>query len=193
METIFYLPGTKRSSVLSELFSTEGRVSILRQALSEPSSTVQSLSRATGLSKAPVSRYLPLLVRYGLMSREGRNYRPAEGSLTRAVKVILNLDRLMPVISLPEWADGIGIYGSWATGTNTRESDLDLWVFGRTYPGEASLGELISILTGNLGVEVHLLFLSPQKLGDLEGEDPPFYHAFMRSAIVLRGKGFDLA
>lgn len=183
----------ERSSVLSELFNTEGRIAILRQALSEPSSTIQSLSRATGLTKAPVSRYLPLLVRYGLMSREGRTYRPAEGSVTRAVKVLLNLDRLMPLISLPEWADGIGMYGSWATGTNTRESDLDLWVFGRTYPGEASLGEIISTLTRNLGVEVHLLFLSPQKLGDLEREDPPFYHAFMRSATVLRGKGFDLA
>lgn len=183
----------KGSSVLSEIFGTEERVAILRHALSEPSSTVQSLSGATGLSKALVSRYLPLLVRHGLLTREGRVFRPADGSLTRAVKVLLNLDQLMPVISLPEWAEGIGMYGSWANGTNTRESDLDLWVLGETYPGEAPLGGIISSLTGTLGVEVHLLFLSPGKLRNLEEEDPPFYHAFMRSATVIRGAGFDLA
>ncbi len=116
-----------------------------------------------------------------------------DSSFARAVKVLLNLDRLMPLVFLPRWAIGIGMYGSWATGTNTRSSDLDLWVFGKEYPGEESPGEIISTLTGSLGVEVHLLFLSPEKLADLERDDPPFYHAFMRSALVLRGVGFDLA
>ena len=179
--------------MLSDLFGSEGRVAVLREALSEPSSTVLSLSRATGLSKAPVSRYLPHLVSRGFLLRDGRTFRPVDSPLTRAVKVLLNLDQLMPLVSLPGWAEGIGVYGSWATGTNTRGSDLDLWVFGKAYPGEESLGEIISTLTLSLGMEVHLLFLSPEKLSDLERDDPPFFHAFMRSALVLRGVGFDLA
>jgi predicted nucleotidyltransferase len=178
--------------VLPEIFKTGPRITILRHILTGPPATVQDIAGATGTSKALVSRYLTVLARYGLLTRDGRIYRRTDGSLTRAVKVLLNLDRLMPLISLPEWADGIGIYGSWADGSNTGESDLDLWVLADAYPGEGPLGQLISLLTGALGVEVHLLFLSPPKLRDLRKEDPPFYHAFIRSAIVLRGKGVEL-
>lgn len=47
-----------------------------------------------------------------------------------------NLDLLRLAISMPQWARGIGIYGSWAKGTNTTESDLNVRILVETYSPE---------------------------------------------------------
>jgi predicted nucleotidyltransferase len=107
--------------------------------------------------------------------------------LTRSVKVLLNLERLEPAIRLPEWAEGIGIYGSWAEGTNIDESDIDLWILASRYPGDTESGNLRAAITGALGTEVHLLFLTREKLEALKTGDEPFYRSLMRTALLLRG------
>ena len=188
-----YRSETKSYTVLSGIFKTEDRVRVLRYVLYHSPCTVMQVAAATGTSKGHVSRFLPFLVSCGLLAREGRRFDWVDGPVTRSVKVLLNLERLDPVVPLPDWAEGIGMYGSWAEGTNTDESDLDLWVLAAGYPGEVRVGELIASVTAALGTEAHLLFLTRQKLADLRTGDEPFYASLMRTSRVLRGHGLDNA
>jgi predicted nucleotidyltransferase len=184
-----YRSETKPYTVLSGLFRTEERVRILRYVLYHSPCTVMEVAAATGTSKGHVSRFLPFLVSHGLLAREGRRFHWTDGPLTRSVKVLLNLEHLLPAVPLPGWAEGIGVYGSWAEGTNTDESDLDLWVLAAGYPGDVKVGELTARITGAVGTEIHLLFLTGQKLADLRTGDETFYTSLMRTSLLLRGQG----
>jgi DNA-binding transcriptional MerR regulator len=56
--------------------------------------TVTEISRATGVTKGVASRYLRYYEDRELLLREGRKYSPHDGAKTRAVKLILNLERI---------------------------------------------------------------------------------------------------
>jgi len=58
--------------VLSELFKTPARVSMLRTILGLPVVTVSEIARREGVAKGTVSRYLSLTERGGLTQRSGR-------------------------------------------------------------------------------------------------------------------------
>lgn len=112
--------------MLIELFKTEERVRVLRYVMFRSSLSVAEVSRATEVTKGLVSRYLRLLVEYDLLQKEGRVYSPHDGANSRAVKLLLNLERIdLSALSLGS-ARGLGLYGSWARGTNHQESDLDV-------------------------------------------------------------------
>jgi predicted nucleotidyltransferase len=90
-------------------------------------------------------------------------------------------------VTLPEWAEGIGAYGSWGTGTNTGESDLDLWVYGTTPPASADLARLQRSLREQLSTEVNLLVLTPGRIQNIRDDDPPFFASFSSSMVTIRG------
>jgi DNA-binding IclR family transcriptional regulator len=73
--------------MIIELFKTEERASVLRYVMFRSSLSVAEVSRATGVTKGLVSRYLRLLVEYGLLQKEGRMYSPHDGAHSRAVKL----------------------------------------------------------------------------------------------------------
>jgi len=99
------------------------------------------------------------------------------------------------MISLPPWATGIGIYGSWADGTNTTESDLDLWILVAYYTPELEINaaELEQNLEADIHCEVNSLILTSEKLRQLKAEDQPFYSGLMKGKITMDGDNLDLA
>jgi DNA-binding IclR family transcriptional regulator len=106
--------------MLTELFKTEERVKILRYVMFRSSFSVSEVSRATGVNKGLVSRYLRLLEGLGLQQRDSRRYALLDGALPRAVRLILNLEKLdlstlgMDPIEGLKGHNGLGLYGSWA-------------------------------------------------------------------------------
>ena len=112
----------ERPHDLSALFRTGERITLLRAALNVPACTVQQITSKTGLSKGLVSPYLALLARDGLLAKNDRTYHLKFSPLTVAIKRLLNIDRITAVGKKPVWSSGIGLYGSWAEGTNTEES-----------------------------------------------------------------------
>lgn len=187
----------KRGSfiMLPELFKSDDRVRILRYVSERKSVTVQSTAQRTGVSKPVVSRYLKLLREKGLCERTGRTISWVHSPLGSALKRLLNVVLLNEHLTSHVWARGIGIYGSWARGTNTSESDLDLWILVETYSPERELriAEMQHTLAHTLGYEVHTLLLTKEKLRDLSRKDTPFYEEFMKDQIVIRGVGIDKA
>ena len=113
-------------SVLTELFKTEGRIHILRYVAERSPATATIVITAIGTSKTLVLRYLRLLARNGFCMQRGREYTWHKNARSLVVKRLLNIDLLVAAVSLPRWARKIGIYGSYAEGTNTAGSGLYL-------------------------------------------------------------------
>jgi predicted nucleotidyltransferase len=174
--------------MLTELFKTEERSKVLRYVMFRSSFSVAEVSRVTGVTKGLVSRYLRLLVVHGLLQKEGREYSPPDGALSRAVKLLLNLERIdLSALSLGS-ARGLGLYGSWARGTNHQESDLDVWIRADHQPPESDLARLQRDLSQQADCEVNLLVLTPEKLERLKKEDKPFYNSLVMNSVTLKGE-----
>lgn len=177
--------------MLTELFKTEERGKVLRYVMFRSSFSVSEASRAAGVNKGLVSRYLRLLEGLGLLHRDGRKYALLDGALSRAVRLILNLEKLdlstLGTGPLNE-LKGLGLYGSWARGTNSLDSDLDVWIRADRPPEESDLARLQRDLSRLTGTEVNLLVLTPQKLAELRINDPPFYSSLIMNSLTIKGK-----
>lgn len=177
--------------MLTELFKTEERVEILYYVLYHNLSSVTEISRETGVSKGLVSRFLDYLRNKGLLERQGRKYYPKGSAKEREIKVLLNLDKIDLDQRDLNWADAIGIYGSWASGTNTSESDFDIWVKIEKYPSEKKINQLNKDLRNMTETEVNMLILTPEKLETLKNTDKPFYNSLLRNSIILKGESLE--
>jgi len=89
------------------------------------------------------------------------------------------------------WVKGMGVFGSWAAGTNTYESDFDSWVLVEAYPSEFELAQLQKDLRLMTGAEVNMIVLTRGKLEDLKATDPPFYNSLVRRSLVLKGESLE--
>lgn len=180
--------------MLTELFKTEERAKILRYVMFRSSFSVSEVSRSTGVNKGLVSRYLRLLEDLGLLIRDGRKYALLDGALPRAVRLLLNLEKLNistlatgPLEEL-RGLKSLGLYGSWARGMNSLDSDLDVWINADARPEESDLARLQRDLSTLTETEVNLLVLTPQKLAELRINDPPFYSSLIMNSLTIKGK-----
>jgi predicted nucleotidyltransferase len=173
--------------MLTDLFKTEERVKILRCVMFRSGLTLAEIATASGVTKGLVSRFLRYLEDQELLIREGRKYSPLDGAQTRAVKLLLNLERIdLSALNLGS-AKSIGLYGSWARGTNRHDSDLDGWIKAESLPPENELAKLQRDLSLQARSEVNLLVLTPQKLEKLKIEDHPFYNSLVMNSVTMKG------
>ena len=174
--------------MLTELFKTEERACILRYVMYRKSFCAVDVSRDTGVTKGLVSRYLHILVLHGFLQKNGRVYSPYNCARCRALRLLLNLERIDLSALILGSASGIGLYGSWATGTNDQESDLDFWIKADGLPDQSILIRLQRDLSVQTGSEVNLLILTPEKLDRIRREDPPFYSSLAFNSVTLKGE-----
>jgi predicted DNA-binding protein YlxM (UPF0122 family) len=80
----------------------------------------------------------------------------------------------------------IGVYGSFAKGTNDLGSDIDLWLL--TKKSELELRPLLRQLGLDLGYKVNILILSEKKIKQIKNEDYEFY---IRLKLTSIGDDFD--
>lgn len=175
---------------ISMVFSTEQRVRILKHVIFETGTiSVNEVSRETGTSKGLVSKYLNLLAEEGILIKRDNAFRVAQSTGTRAARILLSLNSIdtrmfkdHPVIR------SAGVYGSAVKGTNTRGSDVDMWVLH-----SSASPEQLSRVTKNLvGYgNIRPIYLTAEKLRDMEEEDPIFYYSLMFGSITLYGEPLD--
>lgn len=177
--------------MLPELFKSEDRVKIIRYVAERKKVTVQTTAQGTSVSKPVVSRYLNWLIEKGFCQRSGREIAWVQSPVGSAIKRFLNIVLIDAHLHSTAWAVGVGIYGSFARGTNTIESDIDLWVLVAECSSdtEFQIADLQYSLSHILGYEVHTLLLTREKLEDLSHNDAPFYEEFIRDHLVIRGEG----
>ncbi len=174
---------------MHELLSTPERIRILRYALERHRVGVEETARATGLSKGLVSKTLRLLVNYGIAEKSGRGFRILNVPKTRELKRFINFLLLSEKLETlkDEWIMALGIYGSFATGENTPESDLDVWVFVER-PSIAKSASLKREIEKATGREVNLLLLTPERVRKLRADDPVFYYSLAYGSMVIWGE-----
>jgi predicted nucleotidyltransferase len=100
----------------------------------------------------------------------------------------LNLERIDLSALFLGSVKGLGLYGSWARGTNHQESDLDVWIKADSLPPESVLARLQKDLSLQSDSEVNLLVLTPEKLERLKKDDTPFYNSLVMSSVTLKGE-----
>ncbi len=177
--------------MITELFKTRERVEILNHVLYNDKSTVTEISKNTGVSKGLVSRFLKYLESSSIIEKTGRNYKLIINEKTKAIKVLLNLDKINLNLDNLNWAEIIGIYGSWASGTNNSESDLDIFVMVNKYPSEYKISKFNRDLRNMTMNEVNILILTPEKIKTLKKTDKPFYNSLLKSPIILKGESLE--
>lgn len=182
-------------TILPDLFKTGERIRILRYVSIRQEVNATEIVQALSVSKALVSRYMHLLIKGGLCTREGRRYRWVEDPINLAVKRLLNINHLMQVIpaGFPERAEGIGVYGSFAEGKNGPGSDLDLYLLVPEYAPDLEMiaARMEKTISEAMGIETHILILTSKRLSDLKETDTPFYLNLLRTGYTLKGESIE--
>jgi predicted nucleotidyltransferase len=173
--------------MLSTIFKTRERQVILDYVLKRDQISVTQVSSDTGISKGLVSRYLANLKQMGIINRKGQKYYVNDQALTRSIKILINLNNLRWETITEKWISSAGLFGSWANGTNTDESDLDIWIKVDKYPPEYKLNSFYKNLSIKSFSEINLLILTPEKLRNIKKYDLPFYNSLINSSLILEG------
>lgn len=106
-----------------------------------------------------------------------------DNEIVKQIKVIINFNDIINTTTYRKFKKlgSIGIYGSYANGTNDIDSDLDIWIF--TEKKELKIRPIIRELEKELNVKVNLLLLNKQKISSLEKNDPEFYTRLQLTSI----------
>jgi len=120
--------------------------------------TEKEISRRTGVKKSATNLALRNLVRTDLISRRkiGRSSlfkADISENLIREIKVLITKEKLSPLVKkLKKTSKKIALFGSAAAGTNTKDSDIDLFVLTnnpknvRNIIDDSSLAEKIQLI-----------------------------------------------
>jgi len=173
------------------LFSTPERVKILTHVIYRTAPfRVNQIARELDISKGLVSKYLSLLADEGVIDKRDGRYAILDGKNTRAIRTLLNLDRIdIDIFRKYDFVEAAGVYGSHAKGSNTEDSDVDLWIMTENTI-EESLAQLTSELKKMNG-DVRPLLLNREKLGLIKQENPLFYYSLVFGSIMLHGEGIE--
>ena len=106
----------------------------------------------------------------------------------KATRLLLNVEKMdLFALSLGS-SRGLGLYGSWARGTNHLDSDLDVWIRADSLHSESELARLQRDFGLQAETEVNLLVLTPEKLERLTRDYIPFYNSLIYNSMTLRGE-----
>jgi len=177
---------------IPELFSTKERVSLLFAIIyGSGEIRIRDLARRAKTSPAQAHKYVLILERNGIL----KNRKLAESAKTRELRALLNLkkiedsgtvDAIRKAFPKPI---GIGVFGSWANGTNNSESDIDLWVRVPQKADEARVAAAKKAVEAKLGSKADLIVVSPEMQSGLRLKSEAFYYSIYHGK-VLWGEGF---
>ncbi|MCK4456898.1 MAG: ArsR family transcriptional regulator [Thermoplasmata archaeon] len=173
---------------LVSLFGSRERLKILEHVMSRKGLRVTDIAKELNVSKGLVSKFMRTLLDSGIVRKsDGAFYSPSDSYATRQIKRVINLSKVNLRRIDRKMIDGMGIYGSWARGTNTIESDADIWVKAEEYPPQEYLAKLSAQLRRIFGCEIRLLVLTPTKTQELMKDDV-FFSALTRDSVLLWGE-----
>lgn len=164
---------------------------IIEHILNNPAKTIRVRELAKELKVSPgyVSRSLKLLRKLKIVRGSKVDL---SNPFTKALKIMLNVKRLVEnrVIEVLQMsgAVGAGVYGSWSSGTNAEDSDVDIWIKVDKHPGELKVARVSAEIRSLLKKNVEILVLTPERLERLRVNDPPFYYSLVFGSIVLYGE-----
>ena len=175
--------------MLNEIFYSTSAQKVLYFLLSHPEERFydREVSRLTRVGKAATNYSLRTLMETGLVAREKRGrmyfyYVTLDDLIIRQLKITQNLIYLRPLVDkLKGISLKIVLYGSFSTGTNHAESDIDLFVLSREPKSVKGL-----IYKSPFKERLQYVVNSPQEFIGLK-RDNPMFHKQVSSGIILYG------
>lgn len=170
----------------------EKRKAIFRYFLLHPSEISHVRKTAAALSLAPsfVSSFVKRLEKNGMVRN---NALDVSEMRVRAWSILFNMETLSFAISeiaKVSGARGIGLYGSFAKGTNNADSDIDIWLLVDAMPSSLIAAKVRDLITRKTGFKSSPLFITREKAQEMRSADPSFYYSLANS-FHLWGDGFD--
>ena len=158
---------------LLPLFRSRLQADLLTLLLSprEEGRTVTDLATETAASRSSVQRELARLLDAGILERveSGRTsiYRPADSPLRRPLEELIEatvgvVPRLTDQLRTLKGIEAAVIYGSWASGHLSPDSDIDLLVVGSV--GYADVVEAVAGVEGAVGREIDVKLYDAEEL-----------------------------
>ena len=169
---------------ISELISTKERENILTRLLySSHQLSLHQIARDAGVSPSQVHKYISICKKYGLIKDTIMKDYPVVRALRLMENIVfLEKSKLADFInSQIKNAKGIGIYGSWARGTNNENADIDIWVFGEKEADDLTMGKIRRTLEKKLERKVDIIYLNSEKLQQLKEKNPNMYYSLYHS------------
>ena len=174
---------------LHSLLSTKERLKILSHVIYQDRPfTISRTASKLKLSKGLVSKYFYLLLKERVLLKSGRVFSVQGNSRAKSLKILLNLN--MPefsgIFKKHKFVKAAGLYGSLAKGTNTEESDIDLWMLTEDTE-EGKKAKLTNELKRK-NSKINPLYLTSEKLGEMRKRDPVFYYSLVFGSISIYGE-----
>ena len=176
---------------ISELF-TKNNIRILK-LIAKERLHVRDIAEKLDISPATVHNFAKKLKEEGLLKEEKDKNRIIlrlnnNHPLIKQARTILNYQDFIKTKTYKKLKKigEMGIYGSYAEGTDDAQSDLDLWM--KTDKKELELRPLIRELEEELRTKVSLLVLTKEKIKSIEKNDSEF---FMRLKLTSVGDELD--
>lgn len=167
---------------LSKLF-TKKNLLILKEISEKEETYIREISENTGVSPAQVHNTVNLFRKFGfIMERMHKNKKlislDSNSQLLGKTRQLINTFELQNHSAFKELQKHgiVGIYGSFAAGTDTSESDIDLWIYSQGHIDAVELKGIAREIEKEFGKEVKLLILNPEKIRNLRENDPEFYY-----------------
>lgn len=178
--------------MIHKLFSTKERERVLTYIFDNPSKAhrVRDVAKTLSISVGGISGFFAFLKKHKVLKRSGNEfYVNIDNPLTKTSKVVLNVASIAitPLKKIPACV-GIGLYGSWANGTNNENSDIDIWVRVEKKVKEEIIAGVSRKTKEKMKRNVQLLIIDPEKNKLLRDNDPIFYYSLIYGSVVLHGK-----
>jgi predicted nucleotidyltransferase len=171
---------------LEKIFPTKERMKILEGIIySTERIEVNSTAKRLGLSKGLVSKYFEILCKAGMIKRKEKGFFVCNNHVVRGIRIMLNVLAIPKMFGKYNFVKAVGLYGSSSKGTNTVDSDVDLWVKVDKAKKE-ELVKLTSELSGKVE-NINLLILNDEKIKELKKFDSSFYHSLYFGSVIIYG------
>ncbi len=180
-----------------EIFPGKGtKGKIIEYVLDRPTTKIKvtSVAQELGISKGHTSEIIDALEREKILRDKLADLK---NPYVRSLKTAININKLMKnniVAAIKGMdVDGAGLYGSWANGSNTEESDIDIWIKCRKDIGALEVAKLSKKIGDFLKAEPQILILTPERLKRIKNDNIVFYFTLALSSVVLLGEGIGQA
>lgn len=177
---------------LHPLMSTMERELILGYLFGHPSEKINmnKLARELKLSVGQIHKYVSLLRKYGFVSKDKLQQVP----IICALRLLWNMKMigekgLVRVLRRHfKELKGVGIFGSWALGTNLERADLDVWVKMDEEPEDIDLAKTKREMESKMKVPVDIIIATPETLEHFRRKSDAFYFSLYNGRL-LWGEG----
>ena len=198
-EAVTHIRPRRQASVhlrsgLERLFGSRPRVLVLKLLILDPESSLHlnEIARRTGLSPSAVLKECSILLGLGLVKKESKGnltlYEMNRGSVMHEElkRIFLKyefLDQLLAERLTPERVRYALIFGSFAKGTETQASDIDLLVIADTQ--EEALSKAIHDVERATGREVNYILWTPEELEQKARERSALVREISKTPVIM--------